>query len=86
MLSDLSTHAEFYINDFIQTDFQEIVFESELQKSLIYLISQLMRCGNAPTRPAHKEIAEITKNKKLLKLEGKKSRVFFFKKKRGDGH
>jgi len=37
MLGDSSTYVKFYMNDFIEADFQEIVFGSEPQRDLIHL-------------------------------------------------
>ena len=56
------------MNDFIEADFQEIVFGSEPQRDLIHLMSRFMRRGDAPTRLTNEQMAEERNSKNLLKL------------------
>ncbi|KAK3933472.1 hypothetical protein QBC46DRAFT_434648, partial [Diplogelasinospora grovesii] len=75
MLGDSSTYVKFYMTDFIEADFQEIVFGSEPQRDLIQLMGRLMRRGDAPTSLISEQMVEINNNKKLLKLKRRKNRV-----------
>ncbi|KAK0703424.1 hypothetical protein B0T26DRAFT_600285, partial [Lasiosphaeria miniovina] len=78
-----STYYKFYMNDFIEADFQEIVFRSEPQRDLIHFMGQLMRRGDTPTRPTDEQMAEINNKKEIGKLRRRKQRVARKLKRRG---
>jgi hypothetical protein len=71
-LRDSSTYVKFYMDDFLKTDFQKIVFGSDPQKDLIQLIDRLIHRGDAPTCLNDIQTTEINKSKKLLRLKQKK--------------
>jgi hypothetical protein len=63
------------MTDFIEADFQEIVFGSEPQRDLIHLMGRLLYRGHAPKRLTKEQMAEVNDNPKLLKLRKNKERV-----------
>ena len=74
-LGDSSTYVQFYMTDFIEVDFQEIVFGSEPQRDLIHLMGRLLRRGDAPRQLTEQQKAEIQKDPKLTELRRKREKV-----------
>ncbi|KAK4148395.1 hypothetical protein C8A00DRAFT_47713 [Chaetomidium leptoderma] len=74
-LGDTTTYVRFYTTDFIEVDFQEIVFGSEPQRDLIHLMGRLLRNGDAPTRLTDEQKMEINLDPKLSKMRQKRDRV-----------
>ena len=74
-LGDSSTYVQFYMTDFIEVDFQEIVFGSEPQRDLIHLMGRLLRRGDAPKHLTEQQKAEIQKDPKLAQLRRKRKQV-----------
>ena len=60
------------MTDFIEVDFQEIVFGSEPQRDRIQVTDRLLSGGDAPTRLMDQQLDEINKYPKSLKLKQKK--------------
>jgi len=67
-LGDSSTYTRFYMTDYNDVDFQEIVFGSEPQRDLIHLMGRLLRHGDAPKRLTEHQKAEVNNDPKLAKL------------------
>ncbi|KAI5917140.1 hypothetical protein F4810DRAFT_705126 [Camillea tinctor] len=71
---DSSTYVRFYMTDFIEVDFQEIVFGSEPQRDLIHLMGRLLRRGDAPKHLTEQQKAEINLDPKLIKFRQKRGK------------
>ncbi|KXX74184.1 hypothetical protein MMYC01_210518, partial [Madurella mycetomatis] len=82
-LGDTTTYVRFYTTDFIEVDFQEIVFGSEPQRDLIHLMGRLLRNGDAPTRLTDKQKTEINQDPNLSKIRQKRDCVRAEIRKRG---
>ena len=74
-LGDSSTYMRFYMTDFLEVDFQEIVFGSEPQRVLIQLMGRLLRHGDAPKSLTEQQKAEINDDRKLTNLRRKRDRI-----------
>ena len=72
ILGDSSTYVRFYMADYIDADFQEIVFGSEPQRDLIELMGRLVRRADAPTHLTDEQLAEVNRHPRLVRLKRKK--------------
>ena len=61
-LGDSSTYVRFYMTDYNDIDFQEIVFGSEPQRDLIHLMGRLLRHGDAPKHVTEEQRADVNKD------------------------
>ncbi|KAJ9129400.1 hypothetical protein NKR23_g12540, partial [Pleurostoma richardsiae] len=74
-LGDSSTYVRFYMTDFIEADFQEIIFGSEPQRDLIHLMGRLLRHGDAPRQLSEEQKDEINRDPTLLKLRQRRDHI-----------
>ncbi|KAI1382535.1 uncharacterized protein F4822DRAFT_439310 [Hypoxylon trugodes] len=74
-LGDSSTYVRFYMPDFIEVDFQEIIFGSEPQRDLIHLMGRLLRRGDAPKELTEEQKAETRQDTKLVRIRERRQRV-----------
>ncbi|KAJ0100679.1 hypothetical protein J7T55_012537, partial [Diaporthe amygdali] len=82
-VGDSSTYQRFYMPDYNEVDFQEIVFGSEPQRDLIHLMGRLLRHGDAPTSLSKEQKAEVDSDPKLRSLRRKRESVVALMKRKG---
>ncbi|KAL1852488.1 hypothetical protein Daus18300_012169 [Diaporthe australafricana] len=82
-VGDSSTYQRFYMPDYSEVDFQEIVFGSEPQRDLIHLMGRLLRHGDAPKSLTKEQKAEVDRNPKLAGLRRKRESLVIVIKRKG---
>ncbi|ODA78130.1 hypothetical protein RJ55_06734 [Drechmeria coniospora] len=70
---DSSTYLQYYMSNFIDVDCQSICFGTAPQHDLVQLAARLRRHDGAPKELTVEQIAEMHKNKTLLKYRAKKT-------------
>ncbi|KAF4458991.1 heterokaryon incompatibility [Fusarium albosuccineum] len=70
-LGGSSTYVKFYMTDFIEAGFQEIVFGSEPQRDIIQLMGRLLRRADAPTRLTDQQLKGVHRHPRLSRLRHK---------------
>ena len=65
-LGDTTVYVRFYTTDYMEADFQEVVFNSKTQRNLIHLMGRLLCNGDAPTYLTDEQKAEIKQDPKLV--------------------